>query len=164
MINTLKVDEIYESVITSLENEAKGVCKINGMVVFVPKALVGEKVRVRITEIKKNFARGKVVEILEPSKKRVTSKCPYYEECGGCSLRHQTKEENLKFKKEKVEKLKYKDYEDYIQTTYQKIEERLDIGNVISNEDYMEMMKTLRNAFKRFVLDGIARSTASIEN
>lgn len=34
----------------------------------------------------------------------------------------------------------------------------------ISNEDYMEMMKTLRNAFKRFVLDGIARSTASIEN
>ena len=103
MINTLKVDEIYESVITSLENEAKGVCKINGMVVFVPKALVGEKVRVRITEIKKNFARGKVVEILEPSKKRVTSKCPYYEECGGCSLRHQTKEENLKFKKEKVE-------------------------------------------------------------
>ena len=103
MLKELKIDEIYETVITSLENEANGVCKINGMVVFVPKALVGEKVRVRITELKKNFARGKIVEVLESSEKRVTSKCPYYEECGGCNLRHQTKEENLKFKKEKVE-------------------------------------------------------------
>lgn len=102
MLKELKIDEIYEAIITSLENEANGVCKINGMVVFVPKTLVKEKVRVRITELKKNFARAKVVEILEPSKKRITSKCPYYEECGGCNLRHQSKEENLKFKKEKV--------------------------------------------------------------
>ncbi len=103
MIGTIKIDEIYETVITSLENEGKGVCKINGMVVFVPKTLVGEKVRIRITEIKKNFAVGKVVEILKESDKRVKSRCPYYEECGGCSLRHQTKEENLKFKKGKVQ-------------------------------------------------------------
>ena len=34
----------------------------------------------------------------------------------------------------------------------------------IADEDYAEMVKTLRTAFKRFVLDGIARSTASIEN
>lgn len=102
MLKELKIDEIYETVITSLENEANGVCKINGMIVFVPKALIGEKVRVRITELKKNYARGKIVEILELSKKRVISKCPYYEECGGCNLRHQSKEENLKFKKDKV--------------------------------------------------------------
>lgn len=103
MIGTIKIDEIYETEIIGLENEASGVCKINGMIVFVPKALVGEKVRVRITEIKKNFARGKIVEILSPSKKRVESRCPYYEECGGCNLRHQDSKENLKFKKEKVE-------------------------------------------------------------
>ena len=41
-----------------------------------------------------------------------------------------------KEKKEKVEKLKYKDYENYIQTTYNKIDERLITGNVISNENY----------------------------
>lgn len=103
MIGTIKIDEIYETEIIGLENEAAGVCKINGMIVFVPKALVGEKVRVRITEIKKSFARGKIVEILSPSKKRVESRCPYYEECGGCNLRHQDSKENLKFKKEKVE-------------------------------------------------------------
>lgn len=103
MLGTIKIDEIYEAEIIGLENEGMGVCKIHGMVVFVPKTLIGEKVRVRITDIKKNFARGKVVEILESSSKRCESKCPYYDECGGCNLRHQEGEENLKFKKEKVE-------------------------------------------------------------
>lgn len=103
MLGTIKIDDIYETEIIGLENEAQGVCKIHGMIVFVPKALVGEKVRVRITEIKKNFARGKIVEVLETSSKRCESKCPYYDECGGCNLRHQDSSENLKFKKEKVE-------------------------------------------------------------
>lgn len=103
MLGTIKIDEIYETEITSLENEGSGVCKINQMIVFVPKALPGEKVRIRITEKKKNFARGKIVEILKSSDKRIESKCSYYEECGGCNLRHQTSKENLKFKKEKVE-------------------------------------------------------------
>lgn len=99
----LKIDEIYETEIVGLENEASGVAKINGMVVFIPKTLVGEKVRIRITEIKKNYAKGKLIEVLEKSDKRTTSKCPYYEECGGCNLRHQESDENIKFKKEKVE-------------------------------------------------------------
>ena len=102
MLNTLKIDEIYDTYVIGLENEAQGVCKINGMIVFVPKVLVGEKIRIRITEIKKNFARGKAIEVLEESNKRIESKCPYYEECGGCDLRHQTIDENLKFKREKV--------------------------------------------------------------
>ena len=45
-----------------------------------------------------------------------------------------------KEKKEKVEKLKYKDYEAYIQRTYNKIDERLITGNVISNENYVIAM------------------------
>lgn len=98
----LKVDEIYETEIIGLENEASGVAKINGMVVFIPKTLVGEKVRIRITEMKKNYAKGKLIEVLEKSDKRTTSKCPFYEECGGCNLRHQESDENIKFKKEKV--------------------------------------------------------------
>lgn len=42
--------------------------------------------------------------------------------------------------KEKVEKLKYVDYEDYIQDTYKKIDERLIRGNIIANEDYLIAM------------------------
>lgn len=103
MINSLKIDEVYEARIMNLENEGNGVAKINGVVVFIPKTLQGELVRVRITEIKKTFARGKLVEIIEQSEKRVISKCPYYDECGGCNLRHQNDKLNLEFKKQKVE-------------------------------------------------------------
>lgn len=99
----IKIDDIYEVEIIGLENEGSGVCKVKGITVFVPKALIGEKARIRIVEIKKTFARGKVIEILEPSKNRIKVTCPYYEECGGCDLRHQSDEENLKFKKQKVE-------------------------------------------------------------
>ena len=102
-IFSLKIDDIVTVKIEGLENEGCGVAKVNGMIVFIPKALVGEKAKIRITEIKKNFARGKVIDIIEPSLKRIKNNCPYYEECGGCNLRHQSDTENLKFKKEKVE-------------------------------------------------------------
>ena len=39
--------------------------------------------------------------------------------------------------KEKIEKLKYKDYENYIESKYSKIDERLIRGNVLANENYM---------------------------
>ena len=103
MLNLLKLDKVYEGVITNLENEGKGVLRLNGIVVFIPKALPGEKVRFRLIEKKKNYAVGKLINVVEKSDKRVEPKCPYYEECGGCNLRHQSDEENLAFKKEKVE-------------------------------------------------------------
>lgn len=102
-IFSLKIDDVVTVNIEGLENEGCGVAKVNGMIVFIPKTLVGEKVKIRITEIKKNYARGKVINIIEPSLMRIKNDCPYYEECGGCNLRHQGDKENLKFKKEKVE-------------------------------------------------------------
>ena len=99
----MKIDDVYETEITALENEGSGVCKIKGVTVFVPKTLVGETVRIRITEIKKNFARGKLIEIITPSSNRTKPLCPYYNECGGCDLRHQSNYKNLEFKKQKIE-------------------------------------------------------------
>lgn len=100
---TVKIDDVCEGKIIALENEGAGVCKVKGLTVFVPKTLIGEEVRFRITEIKKNFARGKLIEVLSPSKERTESLCPYYEECGGCDLRHQTDDKNLVFKRQKVQ-------------------------------------------------------------
>lgn len=100
---TINIDDIYESKIIALENEGAGVCKVKGITVFVPKTLIGEEVRIRITEIKKNFARGKLIEVLKPAKERTKALCPYYEECGGCDLRHQSDAKNLEFKCQKVQ-------------------------------------------------------------
>lgn len=52
--------------------------------------------------------------------------------------------------KEKVEKLKYVDYEDYIQDTYKKIDERLIRGNVIANEDYLISMNQKGEGASRY--------------
>jgi len=52
--------------------------------IFVPFGLPGEKVRARLTEEKKNFARGEILEILEPSPDRITPKCKHFGQCGGC--------------------------------------------------------------------------------
>ena len=52
--------------------------------VFIPFGLPGERVRVRLVEEKKNFARGEIIEIIEPSPDRIDAKCKHFGECGGC--------------------------------------------------------------------------------
>ena len=52
--------------------------------------------------------------------------------------------------KEKVEKLKYTDYEDYVTNTYTKIDERLITGNVISNENYTIAMNQKGIGFSKY--------------
>ena len=59
-----------------------------GRVVFVPGALAGERVRARLTQAKRDFARAEVVTIEEPSPQRVEPECPLFGACGGCQLQH----------------------------------------------------------------------------
>jgi 23S rRNA (uracil1939-C5)-methyltransferase len=72
----------------------------DGRAVFVPFGLPGERVRVRLTEDKRNFARGELVEILEPSPKRIQARCIHFGICGGCHYQHLSYEEQLKAKTE----------------------------------------------------------------
>ena len=69
-----------------------------GRAVFVPFGLPGERVRVRLTSEKKNFARGEIIEILEASKDRIQPKCIHFGECGGCHY------QNLPYEKQLIAK------------------------------------------------------------
>lgn len=60
----------------------------DGRVCFVAGALPGELCKVLLTFQKKDFTRGRVLEVLETSPDRVKPKCPLYGRCGGCSLQH----------------------------------------------------------------------------
>jgi tRNA/tmRNA/rRNA uracil-C5-methylase (TrmA/RlmC/RlmD family) len=60
----------------------------SGRVIFVPYTAPGDKVRVRITQAKKNYAQAELVEILEPSPNRVKPPCPVFGRCGGCQWQH----------------------------------------------------------------------------
>ena len=72
----------------------------DGRAVFVPFGLPGERVRIRLTEEKKNFAHGKIVEVLEQSKERIIPKCKHFGECGGCHYQHLPYEKQLIVKTE----------------------------------------------------------------
>ena len=62
----------------------------DGRVVFVPGAAPGERVRVAITEQRKQFARGELLEVLVASPARAEPPCPYFRarSCGGCVWQH----------------------------------------------------------------------------
>ena len=55
----------------------------DGRAVFVPYGLPGELVALELVEEKKRFARGRIVEILEPSADRIQPRCVHFGECGG---------------------------------------------------------------------------------
>lgn len=66
----------------------EGVARHNDFVIFVPFVLPGEKIEVEITEVKKNFARGRLLHVLQASPDRVTPRCRYFGDCGGCQYQH----------------------------------------------------------------------------
>lgn len=66
----------------------EGVARLEEFVIFVPFVMVGEEVEVEITEVKKRFARGKLIRVISPSPERVTPLCPYFGDCGGCQYQH----------------------------------------------------------------------------
>ncbi|WP_295054227.1 TRAM domain-containing protein [uncultured Fibrobacter sp.] len=79
----------------------------DGRVCFVAGALPGELCKVRLTFQKKDFTKGRVVDVLEASPDRVKPLCPLYGKCGGCSLQHLASEKQAEYL-EKVERENFK--------------------------------------------------------
>jgi 23S rRNA (uracil1939-C5)-methyltransferase len=96
--NPLSVGDVVEVTTERLAFGGDAVARHEGLAIFVPFAAPGERVRIRITEHKKSFARGVIEEILTPSPARRPPPCRYFGECGGCQLQHLTYEEQLKAK------------------------------------------------------------------
>ena len=95
-------NHIFTADIAGYTSEGNGVCRINGRAVFVPRALSGEKWRIKILKVTKTavYARGE--ELIEPSAERIESDCPYFPGCGGCTLRHMSYAEELRMKLARV--------------------------------------------------------------
>lgn len=66
----------------------EGIGRIDDFVVFVPFVIEGEEVEVEITEVKKRFARARLLRVLAASPQRVEPPCRYFGECGGCQYQH----------------------------------------------------------------------------
>jgi 23S rRNA (uracil1939-C5)-methyltransferase len=77
-------DQELELDIESLAYGGNGVARLNGYVVFVRRGLPGDRVRARVTKVKRNHAEAVATEVLQPGPQRVQAPCAHYPACGGC--------------------------------------------------------------------------------
>ncbi|GMR13823.1 MAG: 23S rRNA (uracil(1939)-C(5))-methyltransferase RlmD [Gemmatimonadota bacterium] len=85
--------------IRALSSDGSGVGDLpDGPVVFVHRTAPNDRVRVVVQKKKARWARARLREILESSSDRASPPCPYYHECGGCTLQHIPYESQLLWK------------------------------------------------------------------
>ncbi len=88
--------------ITDIAFGGEGVGRVGQFVVFVPFVLVGEEVEGEVLEVKKQFARARLVRVIRASPSRVTPRCRYYTECGGCQYQHVDYAVQLEWKRKQI--------------------------------------------------------------
>ncbi|MCM1285906.1 MAG: 23S rRNA (uracil(1939)-C(5))-methyltransferase RlmD [Acetobacter sp.] len=98
----LSKNDKIELNINALTSEGSGVGRYNGLAVFVRGTAVKDRIIAHIIKRSKKYAVGIIDEILSPSPERIESSCPYSKQCGGCSFRHISYEEELKYKLSRV--------------------------------------------------------------
>ncbi|MBR6585165.1 MAG: TRAM domain-containing protein [Firmicutes bacterium] len=76
--------QILELMIEDMSSEGNGIGKADGFAVFVNNTVVGDRVKVELTKVKKNYGFGRVVEMIEESPDRIEGFCEYAGLCGGC--------------------------------------------------------------------------------
>ena len=91
---TLKIEDIGV--------DGEGIGKIDGYTFFVKDAVIGDTVQAKVMKAKKNYAYARLLQVLEPSDKRVEPVCPYHRQCGGCQIQPLDYQAQLAFKETKV--------------------------------------------------------------
>jgi tRNA/tmRNA/rRNA uracil-C5-methylase (TrmA/RlmC/RlmD family) len=98
----LKIGDQISLTIHDLAFGGEGVGRLDEFVIFVPFVITGETVEVEITEVKKSFARAKLLRVVTPSPQRVTPECRYFTKCGGCQYQHISYGEQLRAKHKQI--------------------------------------------------------------
>ncbi len=99
----IKKNDIIDVDIIDMGYNMEGIAKHDGVVLFVPYAIVGEQVRVRVINTKQRAYICKIIEILKPSPYRVKLVCPYFTKCGGCQSQHIDYRYSLVLKRDMVQ-------------------------------------------------------------
>ncbi len=102
---TVKKNEEYIVDIIDYGADGEGIAKINGYTVFVIGAIKGEKCKIHITKVQKDYGFARTIQVLTKSNYRITPDCSTYPRCGGCMLRHIAYDETLKIKQNKIQNL-----------------------------------------------------------
>ncbi len=98
------MSQTIELQLTAMAHGGSALGRHEGRVVFVPYAIPGETVRVVLEEERSRWARGRLLEIREPSPHRVEPPCPHFGpgKCGGCHFQHIAYEAQAEYKRDVV--------------------------------------------------------------
>jgi len=102
------MEKVVELEIKDLTSSGEGVGKYNGLTIFVDGALINEKVQVALYEEKKNYAKGRLLKILQKAEERVDPICSKFDQCGGCQLMHLSYKGQLAVKENRVKDAFYR--------------------------------------------------------
>jgi 23S rRNA (uracil1939-C5)-methyltransferase len=94
--------DTIELAVDDLAFGGDGVGRADGYVMFVRGGLPGDRLRVRVTEVRGRYGRGTIASVVTPSPDRVEAPCPYFGHCGGCRLQHLAYPAQLVFKARQV--------------------------------------------------------------
>lgn len=98
----MKKLDILETTITSLGYGGQGIAKPKGAVLFVPRGLPGDRLKVRVINMKKRYVTAEILKIIKPSPSRIDPRCSGFDNgCGGCHWLHMRYEDQL-YHKEKI--------------------------------------------------------------
>jgi len=95
-------DEELDLDIESLAYGGNGVARLNGYVVFVRRGLPGDRVRARVTKVKRSHAEALAIEVLSAGPQRVEAPCTHFPTCGGCRFQDLAYEAQLEQKQSQV--------------------------------------------------------------
>jgi len=84
----LQQGQVVELEITDLNTDGDGVGRHEGVVVFVPNTVTGDRLTAKIVQSKAKFAKGTVEKLLESSPQRIRPSCIVADKCGGCQWQH----------------------------------------------------------------------------
>lgn len=96
------VGQTVEVVVEDLAFGGEGVARVQEFVVFIPQVIPGERVQAEVVELKKQFARARLLKVEESSPFRVEPPCRYFGECGGCQYQHIQYARQLELKHKQV--------------------------------------------------------------
>ncbi len=102
MENRWHPGQLVELAITDLSDTGLGVGRFEGRAVFVPDTVPGDRLIVRLVQVKPQYAQGKPQELLEPSPRRVRPSCIVADKCGGCQWQHVDYQYQLEAKRNQV--------------------------------------------------------------
>ncbi len=83
-----KQGDVVEIEITDVNDSGEGVGRVFDRVVFVPDTVTGDRIAARLVNVKRQYAHGKLLEVITASPHRVRPSCIVADKCGGCQLQH----------------------------------------------------------------------------